>query len=151
MGLDMYLYKKSWVNSSEWVKPEYREEITMTRGGNNVDTSKVKYIVEEVGYWRKANAIHRWFVENVQEGEDDCGEYRVTAKDLKSLLMDCENALCDSELREQVLPTQSGFFFGSTDYDEYYEEDLRNTIEILTEILAEKDAEHSEFFYSSSW
>ena len=151
MGLDMYLYKKSWVNSSEWVKPEYREEITMTRGGNNVDTSKVKYIIEEVGYWRKANAIHRWFVENVQEGEDDCGEYRVTAKDLKSLLMDCENALCDSELREQVLPTQSGFFFGSTDYDEYYEEDLRNTIEILTEILAEKDAEHSEFFYSSSW
>ena len=28
---------------------------------------------EEVGYWRKANAIHGWFVRNVQNGKDDCG------------------------------------------------------------------------------
>jgi hypothetical protein len=151
MGLDQYLYKKSYVMSSEWVKPEFRETISMTKGGSEVDTSKIKYIVEEVGYWRKANAIHRWFVENVQNGNDDCREYAVTIKELESLRRDCENVLCDSALREQLLPAQSGFFFGSTDYDEYYEQDLQNTIDIISEILSSEDAKNGEYFYRSSW
>ena len=39
----------------------------------------------EIIYWRKANAIHKWFVENVQEGVDDCGEYEVTVEQLTEL------------------------------------------------------------------
>jgi hypothetical protein len=32
-----------------------------------------RYNVEaEVGYWRKANQIHRWLVENAQHGIDEC-------------------------------------------------------------------------------
>ncbi len=34
---------------------------------------EVTTIREEVLYWRKANAIHQWFVENVQGGEDHFG------------------------------------------------------------------------------
>lgn len=51
-------------------------------------------ISEEVAYWRKANAIHRWFVDNVQDGEDDCRFHReVTAEDLEDLYGRCENIL----------------------------------------------------------
>jgi hypothetical protein len=153
MGLDMYLYRKSWVDNSEWIKPEYRAEIKMTKGGKEVDTSNIRYIVEEVGYWRKANAIHRWFVENVQNGEDDCGEYTVTAEQLKELRDLCAKAkytmeMGDHSVAQKELPTQSGFFFGDTGYGEYYIEDLKSTIEICDRALSDPN---SQLTYSSSW
>ena len=46
-------------------------------------------ITEEVGYWRKANQIHNWFVENVQNGVDDCDFYECTEEDLDKLLEIC--------------------------------------------------------------
>ena len=154
MGLDMYLYKKSWVNSGEWIKPEAREEIKMTRGGNDVDTSNIRYIVEEVGYWRKANAIHKWFVNNVQKGEDDCGEYVVTYERLMELKELCERVLAllqagEYNLAAAELPTQSGFFFGNTEYGMDYEDDLVRTISILNR-LTEEDVRHT-LTYTSSW
>ena len=33
---------------------------------------------ESFGYWRKANQIHKWFVDNVQGGIDDCRPYPVS-------------------------------------------------------------------------
>jgi len=153
MGLDMYLYRKSWVDSSEWVKPEHRTEIKITTGGKEVDTSKIRYIVEEVGYWRKANAIHKWFVDNVQGGEDDCGEYTVTHEQLEKLKSVCEAVLKDLEkgevtLAESELPTQTGFFFGDTDYGQYYKADLKDTIEICDRALSDPN---SQLTYTSSW
>ena len=52
----------------------------------------------EVGYWRKANAIHRWFVENVQDGNDDQKEYRVSEEQMKRLLDAVNKVLTASEL-----------------------------------------------------
>ena len=139
---------------------------------------------DKVGYWRKANQIHNWFVNNVQGGEDDCGTYIVSKEQLEELLDICktiidnvvlvkgkvengqklENGelvpiLEDGETLDEVsqtlcdrlLPTTSGFFFGGTDYDEYYMEDIKNTIEILTEVLNSTDFETETICYSSSW
>lgn len=42
---------------------------------------------KEIAYWRKANAIHRWFVDNVQNGTDDCHIHNeCTQEILKELL-----------------------------------------------------------------
>lgn len=155
MGLDMYLYRKSYVHSGDYYIPEHREEVKMTRGGNEVDTSKVKYVVEEVGYWRKANEIHKWFVENVQKGVDDCGEYYVKEDQLANLLETCKEVLKDRDKAPELLPTTSGFFFGATDYDEYYFEDIQNTINII-ESLFEPDLDGGSYlkgdiYYHSSW
>lgn len=38
-----------------------------------------------IAQWRKANAIHNWFVTNVQDGNDDCGTYTVSVDDLVRL------------------------------------------------------------------
>lgn len=155
MGLDMYLMRKSAINTGEWVKPEFRDEITIKRGGKDVDTRRVRYVEEEVGYWRKANAIHRWFVENVQNGEDDCKIYPVTVDDLAVLRNLCQDVLesKDREKAERELPTQPGFFFGNTEYEADYTEDLKRTIEIVDRILEEEAtiSNFSSFTYQSSW
>lgn len=46
-----------------------------------------------VGYWRKANHIHRWFVENIQKGNDDCGDYDVYVEDVEELYTKCMDIL----------------------------------------------------------
>jgi hypothetical protein len=107
-------------------------------------------IGEEVMYWRKANAIHLWFVENVQDGIDECEPHDVSVHQLEILRENCARIIADSELAEDVLPTGSGFFFGSTDYDEYYYDEITRTVEELDKILEQVDSDE-QFIYCSSW
>ena len=107
-------------------------------------------VIDEVGYWRKANAIHKWFVDNVQNGVDDC-EYHneVTKEQIEKLVKICEVSLiCKTPY---LLPTQSGFFFGGTEYDEYYWKSLEETITMLTKVLEETDFDKYAIYYCSSW
>lgn len=110
---------------------------------------------ENVAYWRKANMVHKWFVDNVQGGEDDCGSYKVDINDLKELLELCKELYKsrDPEQAESLLPTQEGFFFGSYEYDEFYWEDIKETIEQLERIIKEDEESNIEYVYtySSSW
>ena len=150
MGLDMYLEKRTYVRQWEHQSPEEKYEVVVTKGGNStkIDSRKVKYVVEEAGYWRKANQIHRWFVENVQDGIDNCGDYYVSKETLEELLDVCKKVEADHSLAESLLPSASGFFFGGTDYDEWYYNDITNTIKMLEEALEDDDC---DFYYSSSW
>ena len=161
MGLDQYLHRKVYVGN-QYKKPENQIKIIVPEGNNTemfpvgeIDSSKISEITLSVGYWRKANAIHRWYVENVQDGEDDCGGYYVSKEQLKELHDLClkakdvyENG--NKEDLKDLLPSQSGFFFGSTAYDEWYLEDLKTTISILEPIIKlEKD--NGDYYYTSSW
>lgn len=182
----MYLYKKTYVQNWEHQKPAERHSITVKKGGKatNIKPERIAYIVESVGYWRKANQIHKWMVDNVQDGADDCKEYFVSEEKLKSLLDDVNEVLDasklvkgkikDGETREggewkpvmvdgeyiedasvaqDLLPAGEGFFFGSTGYDEYYIEDLKDTKKILSKLLAElaDKADYGSIYYTSSW
>ena len=158
MGLDMDLYKKK-------------------KGKRNNYKN-----LESLIYWRKANQIHRYFVQEVQNGIDDCGYYRVSKEQIEELLRRCQEVVDRSETKidkvvvgqvhkegrwekeyedgrviinpsiaEELLPAQSGFFFGSTDYDEFYLKDLEYTIEELKKVLEDFDFENDQLIYSSSW
>ncbi len=142
MGLDMSLYKKHYVQIEE------RPALEITGVKNHIDTSKVMFILEDFGYWRKANAIHSWFVTNVQDGDDNCGTYYVSREQLAELLATVNDVLADHSKAPELLPTQSGFFFGSTDYDNFYFSDLEDTKNILTEALKDTEADYE---YQSSW
>ena len=150
MGLDMYLSKKTYVKYWEH-NGDNNYEVTVTKAGKptNIDPKKVSYIVEEVGYWRKSNQIHNWFVENVQDGRDECQESYVSREQLQSLLDICRIVKIDKDKAPQLLSTQSGFFFGGTEYDEWYFNDIDNTIEILEEALGDENAD--DFTYRASW
>jgi hypothetical protein len=150
MGLDMYLEKRTYVRQWEHQTPEEQYNVEVTKGGKpvKIDPKRVTYVIEEVGYWRKQNQIHQWFVENVQNGEDNCAEYCVSKGQLEDLLEICKKILNDNSLAEELLPTASGFFFGGTEYDEWYFDGIQNTIEILEGVLSDTTA---DYYYSSSW
>ena len=151
MGLDMYLEKRTDVRLWNFQKPEEQFEVVVKKGGvtyPKINAEKVTTVVEELGYWRKANQIHRWFVDNVQDGVDNCGEYFVPISSLEQLLEICLAVKLDHSQAEELLPAASGFFFGNTDYDEWYYNDIDHTIVVLKEALSDKDA---SYYYSSSW
>ena len=158
MGLDMYLRKKIYIGAN-FEHNEIAGEINITKGGEpfKINMNKVTYVIEDWGDWRKANAIHQWFVENVQEGKDDCREYYVSEDKLKELLDICNQIKANPTLAPELLPTRGGFFFGSTDYDEYYWGDIDLTISIIENAIQDKetinDKEYirGEIYYSSSW
>lgn len=163
MGLDQYLTRKFYVGG----KYDHRHvtgEINIKIGDQqyNFDVKNVDYITESAGYWRKANAIHQWFVDNCQGGDDERRSVYVEREQLETLLavvntvlksctfagrqhLEANKAVC-----EELLPTASGFFFGNTDYGEYYYQDLLNTKQILEQNLDAKYADW-EFEYSASW
>ena len=155
MGLDMYLtgkrYMSKFYNDADPEKQSAIQILFPELDGlvGNFGDSPVKELRVEMGYWRKANAIHDWFVKNCQGGNDDCGYYYVGREQLLELKAACEQVLAAREQAPELLPTASGFFFGSQEYDKYYFEDLESTIRIIDECLtlpAEWD-----FEYHSSW
>lgn len=147
MGLDMYLTAKRYIYDFGDDGKALREKLQDLK----VNGMNVKELSYEAGYWRKANAIHKWFVDNVQEGADNCGEYLVTTEQLEKLLELVNEVLRKRGKAEELLPTASGFFFGSTMYDEYYFDDLIQTKAIIENVLSIDDLPKYDFYYSSSW
>jgi len=145
MGLDMYLNAKRflWHNESELADK-------LTENFPELGESRVKEVVAEAMYWRKSNAIHKWFVDNVQQGVDDCGNYDVSREQLQALLSVITEVLEDRKKANTLLPPQTGFFFGSKDIDQWYWEDLKSTKERLEKLLAH-EMPGWWFEYHSSW
>ena len=123
MGLDMYLraettlykaYQGSSPNAQEADKK--RKQIYKLIGMEESDDLADITVKFEIGYWRKANAIHNFFVEQVQGSNDNCETYYVPDDKIKELKHRCETVLADISKAEELLPTQGGFFFGDTDY-----------------------------------
>jgi hypothetical protein len=155
MGLDMYLSAKRylWSKTDDEIAKQVGEIIGVqgdTERRFNGSSLVVKEISLDAMYWRKANAIHGWFVNVVQGGKDDCNSYDVDREQLVVLRDLCKDILehPDEERDEDLEPT-AGFFFGSCEKDEWYYQDLQNTVEGLDRVLALPD-EYS-FSYQSSW
>lgn len=103
-------------------------------------------------YWRKANAIHKWFVDNCQNGNDDCESYEVSIDQLKTLINVCERVQSNRSEASEFLPTASGFFFGGTDYDPGYFTNIEFTITELRNLCNKyNNRDDVQFFYHSSW
>lgn len=175
----MYLQWRKYVKGYNVSIKKSKNYKGYCKDGQDGSVKNVSYLIIEEGYWRKANAIHKWFVDNVQGGEDDCKEYYVDESDLKKLLDTVNKVLDASKLIEwkvnngytfengekkpivqdgkfiedatvahELLPTAEGFFFGNTDYNEWYYQDLVDTKKIIEEALKNDRDSH---YYTSSW
>lgn len=158
MGLDMYLYADKYVSGWDHnPHPEYKDIAKLLRVSDVIaDDSPHMEVNVCVAYWRKANAIHHWFVQNIQDGKDECQRSWVPRTKLEELREVCQKALDamddgDKMRARSLLPPQEGFFFGPTDMDEWYEADLRSTIEQLYSALGSEALEDFEFYYQASW
>ena len=143
MGLDVYLYRKTYIGDNDKVKKALKGLI------KGVNPDRLDYIIEEVGYWRKFNALHRWFVLNCQDGNDDCGLHYVDPEQLEALIHELEEVDVDHSKADDLMPTKGGFFFGDTKYDDDYFDDIKETIELLKRIL--KEPNQGVYLYQSSW
>lgn len=153
MGLDMYFEKRTYVKNWEHMKPEERHSITIKRNSKpvaHIKTERITAVTEEIGYLRKVNCIHHWIVQNVQEGVDDCRltylSHDVIAKLLETVTEVLKHHTTKKAL--ELLPPQEGFFFGSTEVDEWYWKDLEEAKRICEDMLKEPEG---SFYYQSSW
>ena len=160
MGLDMYLNVRKYVNRIDW---DTRDKVENPRFTNIVNTLDIRELVEPEGatgmyveipvmYWRKSNAIHNWFVRELADGVDDCRPLELSTDKLRELVVLCEQVLEDHSKAGELLPTGLGFFFGATEYDEYYYGDLMHTADRLRYIVAEAEANSIDYLvYQASW
>lgn len=117
-------------------------------------------------YWRKFNALHLWFVKHAQNGSDECMSYPVSLETLKELrgILETIDALARNEddiekpsehsidIASSLLPTGSGFFFGSTDYDKWYFNDASEALAGISDAIRLLEAKDScVAIYQSSW
>ena len=98
MGLDQYAYYRSSENpdTTEWINGE------------------------EFAYWRKHPNLHGWmqklWIEKTGGGKEFNGiELELSCQDLERL---------EEAVKNKLLPTTTGFFFGNNSDDEYLDYDL---------------------------
>ena len=157
MGLDMFLTKKTYLGT-KWEHRNVKLIMKVLHNEKeldlNINPKKVDDISEEIMYWRKANHIHKWFVDNVQEGVDDCRQYHVVLEELKDLANLCKEVIDNREKAKELLPTKSGFFFGDEQYDTWYWDDTIRTYTVISNLIEnhkEIDGFGIDYYYQSSW
>jgi len=164
MGLDMYLYERTWCPRSY----QLGKKIKKTNFTTNVydldgTTEKKKfndvaYIYCRKGYWRKANAIHQFFLDKrkLDLSIDECNgeDIYITRADIEELQSICEQLLSlkgnkFKEKAKELLPVSQGFFWGSYEYDKWYRQDLKDTLKIIKGLNL--DDPRVDVIYNANW
>ena len=146
MGLDMYLSAKRYLFSFNEHDKALADKIDEMIGGASLgNTNEVR---KEAFYWRKAWAIHHWFVMNAQDGEDNCKEYWVARDLLQELLDTLKKVDKNPSLAEDILPLQAE----DADGIEWELDQVRRTIPALEKLINDDSLkDHWDFYYQSSW
>ena len=163
MGLDMYLYADKYVSRKNYDRKvgEY-DYATNEAFQTIIDALNANDIVDNewsgltvsvpVGYWRKANQIHAWIVDNCADGVDECQRIYVPRDKAQELVELCKQVIADPSLANDLLAPRAGFFFGSYEIDEWYLNDLQRTVEIFEKVLNSADKEQIDgVTYQASW
>ena len=95
MGLDMFL------NATCYILNESLSTEISNLVGIPFPNAEVRENTVTVMSWRKANAIHNWFITNCGNGEDDCQPIPVSIDHLTKLRNLCKRVLDHSTL---ILP-----------------------------------------------
>lgn len=80
------------------------------------------------------------------------GRYSVKGTDFKLKdILQVGKVIKDYKYAEENLPTTGGFFFGSTEYDEYYYADVLHTLNKLKALKNENGVFPGNYYYEASW
>ncbi|MGR8808934.1 hypothetical protein [Leuconostoc citreum] len=100
--------------------------------------------------WRKANQIRQWFVSHFDQDADAQVRISLNEGTIKALIAEIKIVLQKPDVAPHLMPTSDGFFFGSTDYDDDYFEELKDTLQYL-ENNFEYDPDNEQLFYTEWW
>lgn len=155
MGLDMYLHKVKKEEVAYWRKANaihawFNRLYAENHDGEDLDNCQPLYVAKE----------------NLIKLKEDCkkviGSSKLTYKNVLVEKYDFEKkdfvkveqpmlVLEDTSVAEKLLPTKSGFFFGSTVYGELYLKELVDTIEQVNKILEEVNFDEYGIEYYAWW
>lgn len=116
----MYAVRRLHTKQWDFLPADERYAVQIARGGKpvpGIQPERITDIDEEVMYWRKANHIHAWFVDNVQNGNDDCRSYLVDWEELRTLLSLCKKVIEASKLVNATV-------YAGTAYDQDHPEGI---------------------------
>lgn len=150
MGLDITFYKAKRSKDNE--TKERLEEISLEEIRKTLATEYIKSIDErnskvikeleeekentnhwnKVAYFRKVNFLIPFF-----GYEENCSNIEIDKYQVEDLIEACKEVLANHDKASFLLPTQAGLFFGSTDYDDLYFDDVQNVKEKFEEVLAD--------------
>jgi|TARA_R100000479_G_scaffold173322_1_gene119203 predicted DNA-binding transcriptional regulator AlpA len=166
MGLDMYFSRRTYVSSikkddeGNWVKQDVNNmELKFDDADlSHINLKNVRYIEEIFGEFRKFNALHGYVVDNFGGGRDECQVIYLDIDDLIQIhemlsLVQESLSIGDKVIAEQTLPPQAGFFFGSTEIDEWYEEAVKEAVEVFGKVIEEHSivGYNASYSYQASW
>jgi len=152
MGLDQYLSVRKYVSRNEQAFD------------NTVITNDMWELVEKDGYtgafieipvmyWRKFNALHKHIVDTWADGRDECQPIELPVDGLRTIHEKLSAVLKEPSRAREILPTEDGFFFGDTEYNEWYFEQVTQSHEELGELLSKLDKRTDDLYpiYQASW
>lgn len=169
MGLDMWLKRSNYVRNWEHDKFSHTVTVEFQKKGEkkktkrpDINVKNVCAVVEEVMYWRKFNALHNYIVENFADGVDKCQRIDLEIGDIMKIRDVLKEVNEDHSKAEELLPTASGFFFGNTDYNDWYFNDVEKTLKVLNELIEEREVKEkfakendvylsTDYYYQASW
>lgn len=128
MGLDMYLEAKLHLPPYSTELAPVRQAIGQAIGytpptekpGNDATLMEITGVTVRVGYWRKFDPLHQWFVNNVQEGHDDCRPAYIAPDVL-------------AELEEQLDQVSASEHFVNEGDEPMSEDDIDYTLKIVVQ------------------
>ena len=106
--------------------------------------NKYFFYQEEDAYFRKVNFLYRYFADRLEN--EECV---VSKEDVEDIIWRCNEVLKNHSLAEELLPTQSGFFFGGISYDDWYFDDVALCKERMEKLLDEYGDNDSAYVYMS--
>lgn len=159
MGLDIYFYKfkkADWKKASE-LKEAIANEPDDEKANKMIDEANemLPDIQTEIGYFRKVNFLMAFF-----NYEGNCEYKEITRKQLRELKDKCfavytlkpgDGVMTDEIIKKcsETLPTQAGFFFGNTNYDEWYFQEVKEVLEWVSGVL--EDLKRTEVVLMYCW
>lgn len=147
--------KEGWVyyknTSSRWLDEKDNIELAEKEGDKFVKAGESNGLWLEVGEYIYENDHCASKVEEIEKRD---GKYLVRCGQEGR-----EKVITNPELAKELLPTQAGFFFGDTNYGEYYLDDLKEYIRQADEIIADYENEIAngtdkydlDYTYQASW
>lgn len=150
MGLDMYLYLEKYESKFEDDEDFYPSEFAKLRK----DVAKRNFLSKvtsyQVGYWRQARAIHKWFVSQTDVVLFNGDKIYISIEQLEDLLDRCNKILSNHDMAKELLPLYVPAH-GGVEFDEHYFYELQYTKELLEEVIEIAKKGDYEICYGADW
>ena len=114
-------------NGYDWMLRPYTERVLDLPELEELVKKQVEGHYEPYdAYFRKVNFLFKYY-EDRGKMYDQCYAF-TDADDIDDIIDRCERILKAKGEAHELLPTQSGFFFGSTEYDDWYFSDVKDCL-----------------------